>query len=164
MNEGIGFLNHSSALYLTIFTFRISYERFDGRMSAKKRQEVLARFSVPIAEAPIVDDDAMDVEPATSRRRKASRRAVMDDDDDDNFAPTRQDSDFTPMGQDDDDDFIVSDDDDSYSTKKSKGKGKAKAKGKGKARAPSPERLDDLSFGNGGNPKILLLSLKAVRF
>ncbi|KAF9024848.1 hypothetical protein BDZ89DRAFT_1068783 [Hymenopellis radicata] len=137
----------------------IPYERFDGRMSAKKRQEVLAKFSIPIEAAKQVEEP-MEVEPARARKAKASRRVVVDDSDD--FPMNNLDSDFSPLPQDnsDNDDFVVSDsDDDSYTRKKLKGKGKAKPKSKSKGKT-FLER-EDLAFGSGENPKVLLLSLKA---
>ncbi len=118
----------------------IAYERFDGRMSAKKRQEVLTRFSVPVPEASRNE--------APHQGRQRTKRIVVEDSDED--AADDQDSDFVPMSQDDMDDLIVSDDE---SSRKKKGKGKAKAR----------TDVDREILGEGNNPKILLLSLKAVR-
>ncbi|KAF8919761.1 SNF2 family N-terminal domain-containing protein [Mucidula mucida] len=138
----------------------IPYERFDGRMSAKKRQEVLARFSIPFEEPKQVEE-SMEVEQPRRRKAKASRRVVADDSDD--FPMNNLDSDFTPLPQDNsdnDDDFVVSDsDDDSYTRKKLKGKGKAKPKSKSKGKTFL--QREDLAFGSGENAKVLLLSLKA---
>ncbi|KAG7446219.1 uncharacterized protein BT62DRAFT_103756 [Guyanagaster necrorhizus] len=119
----------------------IAYERFDGRMSAKKRQEVLARFSVPVVDAFVpTQNDAL-----PQGRRRTGRIVVENCDED---VVDNQDSDFVPMSQDDVDDFIVSDDD---ATRKKEGKGKAKTR----------VSLDREILGEEGNPKVMLLSLKA---
>ncbi|KAK0485859.1 SNF2 family N-terminal domain-containing protein [Armillaria novae-zelandiae] len=115
------------------YTSLIAYERFDGRMSAKRRQEVLTRFSVPVPEA-------------SQGRQRTKRTAVVEDCDED--AVDDQDSDFVPMSQDNMDGLIVSDDD---SSRKKKGKGKAKAR----------VDVDHEMSGEGNNAKVLLLSLKA---
>ncbi|KIY67158.1 hypothetical protein CYLTODRAFT_490860 [Cylindrobasidium torrendii FP15055 ss-10] len=183
----------------------IAYERFDGRMSAKRRQEVLARFSIPIREesasfsqahaAPepepepigrkrkarrnVVDDDDEDEDfpehvvpikpaPSASQRTRSGRvtRRVVENTEDLDFTPSSpaaggEDSDFAPAGDDEDDDYVMHN-----TPEKQKAKPKSQAKGKGKARVREhslePEDLNDLSYGgSGGNPKILLLSLKA---
>jgi SWI/SNF-related matrix-associated actin-dependent regulator of chromatin subfamily A3 len=104
-------------------------------MSAKRRQEAIARFSVP------VDDEieATGMQEDGKRRRCSTSRVVMDED------------------------FVVDDDDlsdggfidDSSPIKKTKGKTKGKSKGRAKA------KMND-SFGDD-NPKVMLISLKAVR-
>lgn len=116
----------------------IAYERFDGRMSAKRRQEVLTRFSVPVPEA------CQNEAPQQGRQR--TRRVVVEDSDED--VADDKDSDFVPMSQDDMDDLIVSDDESSH---KKRNEGKAKAK----------DDIDREILGEGNNPKVLLLSLKA---
>ncbi|KAK0504709.1 SNF2 family N-terminal domain-containing protein [Armillaria luteobubalina] len=116
----------------------IAYERFDGRMSAKRRQGVLTRFSVPVPESPRNE--------APHQGRQRTKRIVVEDCDGD--IADDQDSDFVPMSQDDGDDLIVSDDESSR---------KKKGKGKGKARV----NVDREILGEGNNPKVLLLSLKA---
>ncbi|KAJ7287410.1 SNF2 family N-terminal domain-containing protein [Mycena rebaudengoi] len=114
----------------------ISYVRFDGRMSAKRRQETIAEFSIPVR------DDDMDVSEGTQRR---SRGRSSD-------GSRGRDSDF--VNSDDDADFLDDDEDDSaFANKKSRSKGKARAKGKQKAKA---------SYASSGeNPKVMLISLKA---
>lgn len=105
-------------------------------MSAKRRQEAIARFSVPLAVTPRADtlEDA-------PRPRRASRKS--------------NDTDAT--------DFIVSDNDHSededFLTTRKKGKGKAK-----QTQADS-DFEDDVSFGatqDLNNPAVMLISLKAV--
>jgi SWI/SNF-related matrix-associated actin-dependent regulator of chromatin subfamily A3 len=122
---------------------RIPYCRFDGQMSAKRRQETIARFSIPINSEPVVT-------PASSTRRTSSGKYTedgLDGDDGSDYAP----------GMSEDEDFDMT-----ASTQNSKGKGKAKAKGKGKKKAnASFETEFDLVYGP--NPKIMLISLKAVR-
>ncbi|KAJ7901958.1 SNF2 family N-terminal domain-containing protein [Mycena olivaceomarginata] len=109
----------------------IAYVRFDGRMSAKRRQEVIAQFSVPVAD---------DGPASTGRRRKSSEASGEDSD---YVVEPANDSDFL-------------DDDDADDTVWSKKKGKAKGKGKQKAKASSYTARTA-----GGNPKVMLISLKA---
>ncbi|KAK0225975.1 SNF2 family N-terminal domain-containing protein [Armillaria fumosa] len=111
-------------------------KRFDGRMSARRRQEVLTRFSAPVPEASRNE--------APHQGRQRTKRIVVEDYNED--AADDQDNDFVPMSQDDMDDLIVSDDESSR-----KGKGKAKAR----------IDVDREILGEGNNPKVLLLSLKA---
>lgn len=95
-------------------------------MSAKRRQETIAQFSVPL--------DAENAHGSSARRNDY----VIDDDDD-----------------------FIDDEEDDYASAKRNGKKKAgfsKAQGKGKAR----QAVDGSSF-SGQNPKVMLLSLKAVR-
>ncbi|KDQ18333.1 hypothetical protein BOTBODRAFT_184989 [Botryobasidium botryosum FD-172 SS1] len=118
-------------------THEIEYVRFDGRMSAKRRQQVIDDFSVPLQ--PWDDEVTLSQAPSTSQ--------VINVDSDSDFVL-------------DDDDFI--DDDLEYVPRKSKGKGKAKAssqskgKGKGKAKAPAFSQRS-----SERNPSVMLISLKA---
>ncbi|THV02370.1 hypothetical protein K435DRAFT_963104 [Dendrothele bispora CBS 962.96] len=132
----------------------IPYVRFDGQMSAQKRQAAIARFSVPLQKdkrvAPSVSQN-----PSKSQRqaRRVSKRIVMDDED---IGGDEDDDDFVAPAEDDDSDF----DEDMYDLK-----GK-KAKGKGKQRRSLPESDfddDDLGFvaGSDENPAVMLISLKA---
>lgn len=130
-------------------------------MSAKRRQETIAQFSVPLRE------EAAEAAPAGNsttgkRKRTSSSRPIAVDDD----FPFPE---ILRTDRDDDSDFIVDDDDlsDAYDdtsspVKPKKGKGKAKGKGKGKARSDSPDTFDR-SY-SGENPKVMLISLKAVGF
>lgn len=133
----------------------IPYVRFDGKMSAKRRQETIARFSVPIKEdnPPATQSTAVNQGRPKRQTRRTRTSApsdaeviVLDDDDDGDFV--------VGVEEDDDDDFIVSDDD-RPTTKK----GKGKAKGKGKSRTPEPD-FDEVIY-EGVNPKVMLISLKA---
>lgn len=72
-----------------------------------------------------------------------------------------EDSDYV-MEPENDSDFLDDEDDDAvYSKKKSKAKGKGKGKGKQKANASSYTARP--TFSAGENPKVMLISLKAVR-
>lgn len=143
--------------------YRIPYVRFDGQMSAKRRQETIARFSVPLEEGAVHAVPAETAVPNSGRRS----RKVYDNADEEIIDLAGSDDDFHMTGsQDDDDDFIDDEDDDAAFSRK-KGKSKAKAKGKAKATAkPSKASiragLDGTSF-TGVNPKVMLISLKAVR-
>ncbi|KAJ8696722.1 hypothetical protein PTI98_006569 [Pleurotus ostreatus] len=123
----------------------ISYVRFDGKMSAQKREETIARFSVPLEEGAEPEQASSTQVSSTRRRPRASQRTINDDADvsvavvDDNFVP----------GDDDDDDFVESDDDTAFTSKK-------KGKGKAKQRKTSSTRVF-----SGVNPKVMLISLKA---
>ncbi|KAF8556100.1 hypothetical protein OG21DRAFT_1506885 [Imleria badia] len=134
----------------------ISYVRFDGQLSARKRQEVLERFSIPLDP----DESPAPGEPlptsSTSTRRRRTQTQLAADEDDENVTDGN-DSDFV-AGNDTDDDF---EEDISTHVKKSKAKDKKK-KGKGKAKAiPTTKQVFDGSAFHGQNPKVLLISLKA---
>lgn len=149
-------------------------------MSAKRRQETLERFSVPLSEneAPLPQSrspspvsqvparaaDSESPEPTTTTRRgRKTRRAIVLDSDD--FVdPQDADGDFIMNGGDEsDDDFVVQDD----TPKKNEGKSK-NSKGKQKARVPDPFDEDDDDIlpalppvDPSGNPRVMLISLKA---
>lgn len=152
---------------LTVFLNpSIPYVRFDGKMSAKRRQETIARFSVPL------EDDEMPAQMltqapsasapvsatrATRQRRKSTRTNTASSEIIDLAGDDAGDGDFVVnLSDDDDDDFI--DDSDEDDRPKKKGKGKAKAKGKAKKKA-APKPTYDLD--DGVNPKVMLISLKA---
>lgn len=124
-------------------------------MSAKRRQETIARFSVPIKEdaAPAPATIPTQSNGRTTRQRKRTNNVIPDDDilvpDDDG------DADFVADGDDDDDDFIVDDE--------PKKQTKATSKAKGKRRESPKTAFDDLMSASfdGPNPKIMLISLKA---
>ncbi|KAI0344734.1 hypothetical protein BDW22DRAFT_1354880 [Trametopsis cervina] len=129
----------------------IPFVRFDGQMSAKRRQEAIAQFSVPIKEDNVTIPTASP--PTQGRARRTRKKAKT-------FAP---DSDVIVLDDDSDDDFIVSDyeEDDDFivdDDEPRKKKGKGKSKGKSKA-VPTPV-YDELLY-DGENPKVMLISLKA---
>ncbi|CAE6481588.1 unnamed protein product [Rhizoctonia solani] len=106
----------------------ISYVEFNGALSAKRRQEVLQRFSRPLP-----------VKNAAIRRASANKNADRSD----------SESDYAPG----DDDFIDDDEPHFTATQSSRGKGKGKGKA-GKGKSSSGRAF-------GGNPKVLLISLKS---
>ncbi|KAI0779816.1 SNF2 family N-terminal domain-containing protein [Fomes fomentarius] len=152
----------------------IPYVRFDGKMSARRRQETIARFSVPIEPsstlAPPLSQatappSSQPTEPASSqrstRRSRSAKSIIVESIDDDN------DDDFV-MGDDqvdDDDDFIDDDDDDvapaRTQPKKGKGKGKANANAKGKGKKKASPPTPSYPEFDGPNPRVMLISLKA---
>ena len=106
-------------------------------MSARRRQEVLERFSIPVE---VKNTSVM-------KNRHSIGRVIMDSDDDD-----AQDRDF--IQSDDDHSFLDDSDDDNVRTAK-KGKGKAKMKTKSK-------RINKFdALGGCENPVVMLISLKA---
>ena len=124
------------------YFYSIPYVRFDGQMSAKRRQEAIARFSVPIAE----EEPALRRATGKIRDKDGTAAQVIDAADD-------NDSDFAM--NDDSDDFIDDgSDDEPIAGKKSKCNGKGKAK--------SVSRQSFASEGSAENPRVMLLSLKAV--
>ncbi|RPD63881.1 hypothetical protein L227DRAFT_542891 [Lentinus tigrinus ALCF2SS1-6] len=152
----------------------IPYVRFDGKMSARRRQETIARFSVPV-EADSVPSlsqatappSSQLTEPASSQRSSRRRGRITQSSTvvDEIFADDDKDDDFVvgDDAQDDDDDFIDDEDDDAPArTQSKKGKGKAKptTRGKKKASIPSTPVVDAPEF-DGVNPRVMLISLKA---
>ncbi|KAF8829135.1 hypothetical protein HHX47_DHR3000519 [Lentinula edodes] len=134
----------------------ITYVRFDGQMSAKRRADAIARFSVPLESIPTVQvPQEISTSAVASRSRRVSRNASYNVD---------------PTEDDDDEDFVMPSADNNYSdddevtaaaTWKSKGKGKAK-----RTQGDS-ENEDHFSFGdtqNQNNPPVMLISLKAGAF
>lgn len=118
-------------------------------MSARRRQETIARFSVPLdAIPPTVSGPSR-----SSRRARASQptsadnAAVPDDDQDDHFSLSDHNA---------DDDFGEDSDGAKRRKKTRDGKGKQKASNAATSTlGRNPHRLD------GPNPKVMLISLKA---
>jgi SWI/SNF-related matrix-associated actin-dependent regulator of chromatin subfamily A3 len=122
--------------------------RFDGQLSARRRQEALERFSIPLE----ADDDfAVDVEiPLPPRRGRTSRQTSLAGED---ALLVDDASSFIVDDADDDGDYDFEDD---ISSRVKKGKGKSKAvKNKGKAKARFDSALGDRI------PRVMLISLKA---
>ncbi|PCH43964.1 hypothetical protein WOLCODRAFT_133049 [Wolfiporia cocos MD-104 SS10] len=166
----------------------IPYVRFDGKMSARRRQETIARFSVPFdgsspqTAVPLTQtrsqNKAQSDAPSgrTSRRRTRTASTTIFAEGDIALGDgDAQDSDFTlaeGVGS-GDSDFI--DDEDVGDEPWKKGKGTAKTKkGKGKAKAVTKNKvrvsdeltevtsyLDGSAFGSEVNPRVMLVSLKA---
>ncbi|KZT19055.1 hypothetical protein NEOLEDRAFT_1142558 [Neolentinus lepideus HHB14362 ss-1] len=137
----------------------ISFVRFDGKMSAKRRQETLERFSVPIdedsPEETVASTTSQAAPQSTHRRRQTRRKStapiVLDSD-----PLTGQDDDFVPDNNDDDVSFAEDDSDEEVARNSRK-----KGKGKGKARASTRKAGSSLVNFDGPNPKVMLISLKA---
>ena len=114
--------------------------RFDGQLSARRRQEALEHFSIPLEAE---DHLAVDVENSflPHKKRMATQNvqveadALLEDDDADN---------------DSDCDF-----EEDISARAKKGKGKLKPKNKGKMKAKLNSVLE------GKIPRVMLISLKA---
>ncbi|KAI0675019.1 SNF2 family N-terminal domain-containing protein [Trametes maxima] len=150
----------------------IPYVRFDGKMSARRRQETLARFSVPITPDEAVTASSLTQPPSSqpsepvlsqrsARRRTRSSQSIpldgpMDDDKDDDFVMSDN------FDDNDDDDFIDDENVPPPRSQAKKDKGKAKAAGK-KARVsdtvPVVNSFDPPT--DGVNPRVMLISLKA---
>jgi SWI/SNF-related matrix-associated actin-dependent regulator of chromatin subfamily A3 len=157
-------------IHLQVCIYRIPYVRFDGRMSAKRRQETLETFCVPIGNetrdtSNVQSIPTFEVE-QTRRSKRSSRQGEA------NSGEYQQENPI-PTNSDDDDDFVlkmdVESDDGANGTRPrgKKGKGKGKAKGKSKAggtRSRVASAGDTVVNGlpsNGVNPKVMLISLKA---
>ena len=133
-------------------------------MSAKRRQETLETFCVPIgddasgiANVPTPVVPMSDVQP-TRRSARSSRRggtgAVEFQQADATSTDNGGDNDFVPQMDADSDDGA-----DGARTRNKKGKGKAKSKAKAAAR--SDFAPTGYTAVNGVNPKVMLISLKA---
>ncbi|KAH9176256.1 SNF2 family N-terminal domain-containing protein [Lactarius sanguifluus] len=149
----------------------IPYVRFDGTMSARRRQETIETFCVPIEGStgeiadvdPTPDVSASEVQP-TRRSARSSRRRGAEPVDGEQDAGTM-------IVSDDDDIFVpqvdvISDDDHDHDSAPTwNKKGKRKDKGKRKATAQTLLEDDIAPFRtpatNGVNPKVMLISLKA---
>ncbi|KAH8119200.1 SNF2 family N-terminal domain-containing protein [Phellopilus nigrolimitatus] len=138
----------------------ISYARFDGKMSAKRRQETLERFCIPVQDdqysfqsfSQRPQPSPVPVSSLGRRSNASSNKIILDSDDDEDDEKDRE---FVSNGNDDDDDFL--EDDDSVWVKK----GKGKDKGKGKAKNTQTKKSLGYSAFDGINPKVMLISLKA---
>lgn len=144
---------------------RIPYVRFDGKLSAKRRQETLETFCVPLDQDAPENANVQSTPIALTSEGQQLRRSgrstrrgaasaggyqeadamLIDNGDDDSFVPQV--------------DFDSDDGADGPPTRNKKGKGKAKGKSK------AATRYDFAPVGaaamNGINPKVMLISLKA---
>ena len=162
--EGSGYLRCLLLrLSLMICLYRIPFVRFDGKISAKRRQETLEIFSVPLGQdAPeIANIRSTPIASASEgqqmrRSLRSTRRCAAGEyeETDAMLNDNRDGDDFLPQN-----DFDSDDGDNGPPTGNKKGKGKVKDKGKAAA------RYDFASVGiaamNGINPKVMLISLKA---
>ena len=154
-------------------TFSIPYVRFDGKMSAKRRQETIAQFSVPVQENSITStpevaqvtptasqETASETTSSRSRRTRKTRSTatVLDGGDEIEIVENGGDDDYVMNDEvDDDDDDFIDDEDDESSKRKKKGK----AKGKGKVIPKASASVSRTPVFAGPNPKVMLISLKA---
>ncbi|TFK44820.1 SNF2 family N-terminal domain-containing protein [Crucibulum laeve] len=120
----------------------ISYVRFDGQMSAKRRQETITRFSVPLDEELPQSKEGQ----PTLTKKKRSMRPITDDGLE---ANENDDSDYIPE---DNDDFMDNDFMEDFPFADT---------GKGKARSSNEKTVAGSSSKNE-NPQVMLISLKAV--
>lgn len=152
---------HARALTLTHASHSIPFVRFDGKMSAKRRQEAIAHFSVPLndhnasASSETLSSTSSSIPSTTRSTRKRGRSNLASIRSDDVVVEDEQDKDF--IVSDNDADFI-SDDDDITTVQKRK-KVQKKNKGKRKVGANFPDF--DMSPSTKVNPKVMLISLKA---
>lgn len=118
-------------------------------MSAKRREETIRRFSVPI----VGEETAQQGRPSRSRGRGGEPAGDVGDDDDDGG------SDFEMNEAVDDDDSLDDEEDSSAWSKKAKTQKKGKGKAKPKAKATSAAYGSAFS---GENPRVMLISLKGT--
>lgn len=155
------------SLSLIICLYRIPYVRFDGKLSAKRRQETLETFCVPLGEdAPEIANVQSTPIASTSegqqtrRSARSTRRGAAS-------AGEHREADAMLMDNCDDDlvvpqvDFDSDDGADGPPTRNKKGKGKGKAKGKSRAAAGYDFAPVGTTAMKGINPKVMLISLKA---
>lgn len=144
--------------------YSISYIRFDGRLSAKRRQETLEAFCVPLGQDAIVANGQSTPIASTTegqqlrRSGRSIRRGAAS-------AGEYQEADAVLIDNGDDESFVPQVDSDSDDggdgppIRNKKGKGKAKDKSKAATRSNSAQV--GVAAMNGVNPKVMLISLKA---
>ena len=130
---------------------RIPFVRLDGKMSAKRREEAITRFSVPLVarKAPVhkltSPTKILSGRPRRTSRKKGTIEEIDDsgDNSDDDFTMGTSEADYSDF----EDDQVEKND-----------------KGKGKSRQVYSEEDDfgDVAFTTDDNPAVMLLSLKAV--
>jgi SWI/SNF-related matrix-associated actin-dependent regulator of chromatin subfamily A3 len=145
--------------------YRIPYVRFDGKLSAKRRQEMLETFCVPLGQDAPEIANVQSTPIALTSEGQQPRRSVRSTRRGAASAGEYQEADAMFIDNGDDDGFVPQVDFDSDDgadvppTRNKKGKGKAKGKSKAAA------RYDLAPVGaaamNGINPKVMLISLKA---
>ncbi|KAK2463186.1 hypothetical protein APHAL10511_004841 [Amanita phalloides] len=117
----------------------ISYVRFDGQMSAKRRQEAIARFAIPV-ENPAVSIQSSEMRMPAKRNLQSKKQPISKPHTNDEESVTESDSDFSIA----DSMLQTEDEDEEFASSSKKGKGKAGG-------------MSCL----GDNPRIMLISLKA---
>lgn len=150
--------------------YRIPYVRFDGTMSARRRQETLEAFNVPVEDTTGEMADiyftpaasSSEVQPSKRSVRSSRRRAA-------DAVDSEQDAEAESMISDDDDEFVpqmdaIGNDDDDDDAPRNNKTGKRKDKGKRKATTRMADHNATafrMPATNGVNPKVMLISLKA---
>ncbi|KAK7053402.1 hypothetical protein VNI00_004028 [Paramarasmius palmivorus] len=132
----------------------IPFVRFDGQMSAKRREEAITRFSVPLQVSQTIAKPATTADTNTAgrstRARRSSRKLSLDQE---AFDPE------DGAREDDDDDFTMATSEADYSDFEEERPGQ---KGKGKQKqAAVDDDIDDFVTATNENPAVMLLSLKA---
>lgn len=140
-------------------------------MSAKRRQETLEAFCVPIEHDTQETSNAQPIPDVPTSELQQTRRSARSTRRGGASGREYQQADIVPTNGDDDDDFLLEmdfdSDDDADSTRPRSKKRKTKAKGKGKAVTRSRiasvggSNMNTPPISNGVNPKVMLISLKA---
>ncbi|KAG1716393.1 hypothetical protein ID866_745 [Astraeus odoratus] len=129
----------------------IPYVRFDGQLSARKRQEVLECFTVPLETEASATDASM--QSTRNSRQTCSRASATNGTGYDSYADKDGDEDSIDSGE-----TEVDDNFEGNISSRSRGKSKSKAKGKEPMTLKSAFNRSTLT---GVNPKVMLISLKA---
>ena len=119
-------------------------------MSAKRRAETIAKFCVPVKDAPVVDEESMGVGSRLRHQAQSQPQRMEIIEECDNA------SDFVP--EDDHCSDTEFDSDEEPSAKRRKGKGKARVKRKASTKSKVLEVLEELDYES--NPRVMLISLK----
>ena len=122
-------------------------------MSAKRRADTIANFSIPVKDVSLAVDEPAETSSRLRPVTQPQSQSIDIDDDGDNA------SDFVP---DDESDYSATEfeSDEEPRAKKWKAKGKAKAKGKVPSKSSVLEALEELD--RESNPRVMLISLKGV--
>jgi len=122
-------------------------------MSAKRRADTIARFSVPFKDAPLSAGEPTGTSSRLRPLAQSQSQLIQSDVDEDNA------SDFAPDGEPD----IATDSESDEEPRAKRGKGKGKTKNKGKV-PPKSSVLEALGELDGeSNPRVMLISLKGVQ-
>lgn len=121
-------------------------------MSAKRREDTINKFCIPVKGAPFVDEEPVGGSSRLRHPTQAIPPSMEVDDDDDNA------SDFVP--DDDQSDYSATEfgGDEEPQVKRGKGKGKAKGKEKAPTKSRTLDALQELDVDS--NPRVMLISLK----
>jgi SWI/SNF-related matrix-associated actin-dependent regulator of chromatin subfamily A3 len=134
----------------------IGYCRFDGKMSAKRRADTIAKFCIPVKDTPAVLEEPMGKSSRLRPPTQPQPQSIEIDDDGDNA------SDFAPDDDQSDDGDTDFDSGEDSRAKRRKGKSKAKRKEKAPVKSKILEALGELD--EEPNPRVMLISLKGAPF